>query len=260
MKKIANLDKYNNSMKKSLIDKIFFVDKVPSDFALLDFGCANGTLLRFMRDMFPENSYVGYDNDPTMVRLALEENGINDPEFYCYDNFTDALGAIHSYFKKTKILNLSSMIHEVYSYSSYNEVEKFWEQVFNGEFTHIVIRDMIPSNSINRETYPNDIRKILKNSNSEILNSFESHWGSIKNLKNLTHYLLKYRYTENWEREVRENYLPLTLEDLYIIIDSQYDIIYQEHYCLPFLHETIKQDFDIDFNEPTHLKLILKRK
>jgi len=261
MKPIADLNKYNTSMRQSLIDKIFFVDKVPSDFGLIDFGCADGTLIQFMRNMFPENSYVGYDNDPTMIQQALLKNGINDPNFYCYDNFKNALQQMHSYNKEVNILNLSSMIHEVYSYASYDEIEHFWnDQVFSGNFTHIVIRDMIPSNTVNRETYPNDVRKILKFADPDILSSFEGHWGSIKNLKNLMHFLLKYRYKENWEREVRENYLPITLEDLYRVISDNYDIIYQEHYCLPFLHEKIKQDFGIEFYEPTHLKLILRKK
>ncbi|MGA1049083.1 MAG: hypothetical protein ACO3UU_13830, partial [Minisyncoccia bacterium] len=39
--------------------------------------------------------------------------------------------------------------------------------------------------------------------------SFEKVWGSIfKDYRNFIHFLLKYRYTDNWEREVNENYLP----------------------------------------------------
>ena len=265
MEPIKNLEKYNNGMRKSLIDKIFFVDKVPSEFSLLDFGCADGTLIEFLSNIFPQNRYVGYDFDPKMIELANERNITSEVSFT--SDFQHALSSMMQNGdepKTAKILNLSSIIHEVYSYSSYEEVEDFWNnKVFSprdSKFDYIVIRDMIPSSTVNRETYANDVRKIFKFANHNTLNSFQNRWGSIKNLKNLMHFLLKYRYVENWDREVRENYLPITLEDLYMIIPNSYDIIYQEHYILPFLHEKIKVDFDIDFYEPTHLKLILRKK
>ena len=259
MKPIKNLEKYNNSMRQSLIDKIFFIDKIPTDFSLVDFGCGDGTLIEFMEAMFEGNKYIGYDNAPEMIEAAEANSPSNDQHTFT-DDFKIAVDLMKKKKKKVNVLNLSSMIHEVYSYSSYDEIEFFWNQVFKSDFTHIVIRDMIPSTTVNRETYPNDVRKILRFADPNILASFESRWGSIKNLKNLMHFLLKYRYTDNWEREVRENYLPITLEDLYRTIADNYDIIYQEHFCLPFLHEQIHKDFGIDFSEPTHLKMILRKK
>jgi len=258
MEPIKNIDKYTSGMRKSLIDKIFFVDKVPSDFAILDFGCADGTLLEFLYRLFNEaNHYVGYDINLEMISKAKQKE-LTD--IYFDTDWDDAYLSVENAPQTTKVLLLSSIIHEIYSYSSSEEIDRFWKRdVFNDKFTHIVIRDMIPSSTVNRATYDNDVRKVVRNSNPDILSSFESRWGSITNFKNLMHYFLKYRYKENWEREVRENYLSLSLEDLYKLIPNNYDIIYQEHYCLPFLHETIKTDFNIDFHEPTHLKVVLKR-
>lgn len=38
---ISNFDVYTEKMKMSLLDKIFFVDKIESN-VLVDFGCADG--------------------------------------------------------------------------------------------------------------------------------------------------------------------------------------------------------------------------
>ena len=262
MEPIKSPSRYNNGMRKSLIDKMFFVDKIPSDFTMFDFGCADGTLIQFMEALFgDQNHYVGYDIDKMMIQAAWDQCGMSEQ----HDFSSTYHEAIHHSLRKwpseTMVLNLSSVIHEIYSYSSYEEVERFWsEQVFDGSYTHIVIRDMVPCCTVNRQTYPNDVRKVYKSANPDLLQSFQSHWGSVENLKNLMHFLLKYRYVENWNREVRENYLPLSLEDLYQLIPSNYDIIYQEHYCLPFLHERIQKDFGIEFSEPTHLKMILQKR
>ena len=50
MEKIANLEKYNNDMAKSLGDKIFFLGYIKEEDikAIVDFGCADGTLLKAM--------------------------------------------------------------------------------------------------------------------------------------------------------------------------------------------------------------------
>jgi hypothetical protein len=74
----------------------------------------------------------------------------------------------------------------------------------------------------------------------------------------LIHYLLKYRYTENWDREVRENYLPLTKETLISKIPSHYEIVYQEHYTLPYIKHQVQKDCDIVLNDCTHFKILLK--
>lgn len=72
---------------------------------------------------------------------------------------------------------------------------------------------------------------------------------------------MKYRYKENWDREVRENYFPITLEQLLSKIPTyKYEIIYFEDYILPFTSNKIKQDFDVDIHDNTHVKLLLQLK
>lgn len=55
MPNITDLIAYNLSMKKSLIDKMFFMDKIDDDIkVVMDYGCADGALIRFLAPLFPE--------------------------------------------------------------------------------------------------------------------------------------------------------------------------------------------------------------
>ena len=76
--------------------------------------------------------------------------------------------------------------------------------------------------------------------------------------KNFIHFLLKHRYVENWNRELHENYLPLTFEKLLLKIHPRYAITYCEHYTLPFLSDAVMKKFGIPINHPTHIKLVCK--
>lgn len=71
---------------------------------------------------------------------------------------------------------------------------------------------------------------------------------------------MKYRYIENWEREVRENYFPIYFEDLLnkIIENGNYEIVYARQYILPFVKGKVKEDFDIDLVDNTHCQILLK--
>ena len=57
---IVDLNRYNLSMSKSLIDKIFFMDKIDDTIkVIVDYGCADGTLIRFIAPLFPEITFIG---------------------------------------------------------------------------------------------------------------------------------------------------------------------------------------------------------
>ncbi len=105
-----------------------------------------------------------------------------------------------------------------------------------------------------------DIKRIYAEERyAEHLKNYESVWGKVESERDLIHYLLKYSYTENWEREVRENYLALTLEEFKEHIPENYQITYFDHFTLPYIAWQIKKDFDIELKAPTHLKIILKK-
>ena len=254
MQKINNYDVYTNGMRKSCQDKLFFLDKIKEDITgIVDFGCADGTLIDYIDKNTDGIKLVGYDIDENMVNLARSKSN-----HVFSTNFSECLDNVEV--DKT-LLNLSSVLHEVYSYSTSGDIDLFWQRVFDSNFAYIAIRDLCASESINRPSNINDYTKLLQKTNKEQLTEYESIWGSVRENRNLVHYLLKYRYIENWAREVRENYFPLSLERLLSKIPTdKYEIVYFENYILPFTANKVKEDFDIDLHDNTHVKLLLKRK
>ena len=236
----------------SLLDKAFFADKIADTDLLVDFGCSDGALIRFLKNTFPHIAVLGYDNDPTMAKHSTDDALI----------YTDWSAVIKEVAKAKKpTLNLSSVIHEVFHYSSRCDIDTFWKQVFDSGFEYIVVRDMCPSRSLERPSNINDVKKIYhKFLHTKALTDFEGIWGSVESNRQLVHFLLKYRYVEpNWNREVRENYLPITREDLLAKIPNEYNVVYHEHFTLPYILQTVKDDVGIELKDPTHIKLILKR-
>lgn len=250
---IRDLNVYVNRMQKSILDKLFFIDKVFEPFSnILDFGCANGELIKAVNALFGEYRFIGYDINEDMLRTAR----VNVPFAEFYSDWNQ----IQVDFRDT-LLNISSTIHEVYSYGSEGDIAEFWERVFHSGFRYIAIRDMMPSDQDQICLEDIQYRQVLQDRvYADKLAEYETHWGKITTQHSLVHYLLKYRYTENWEREVRENYLPITLEQLLGLIPENYEIAYLNHFTLPYTAWQIRNDFGIDLTTPTHVKLILHRK
>jgi hypothetical protein len=246
---ITDYTDYNNRMQKSMMDKLFFVDKVEPD-VIVDFGCADGALMKSIRKL-SDVKLIGYDNDPEMARRSTD--------FPIFSDWGSVTATIFD--ANHPALVISSVIHEVCHYGSKADIDTFWSQVFNSGFEYIIIRDMIPGRAIDRVSCVNDVKKVYhKFLGTKALNDFEQVWGSIENNKQLIHFLLKYRYIEpNWEREVRENYMPVTREALLAKIPMEYDVIFHEHYILPYLLQVVRDDLGIEIKDPTHLKLILRK-
>jgi SAM-dependent methyltransferase len=251
LRPIADYAAYNGRMELSMIDKLFFADKILPDL-VVDFGCADGSLLRHLKALKPDLHVVGFDNDTEMAKHSTNEVPI-------YSSWGKVLVECEAY-RHTAII-LSSVIHEVCHYGSKKDIDEFWHKVFGSGFEYIVIRDMVPSRSIDRPSNINDVKKAYhKFLHSKALNDFEGIWGSIESNRSLIHFLLKYRYLEpNWDREVRENYLPITREDLLAKIPNEYDVIFHEHYVLPYIWNGVKYDTGIEIKDPTHMKLILRK-
>lgn len=250
--RIADLEVYLHRMQKSILDKLFFIDKVFEPFtSIVDFGCANGELIKALHAFFGEYRYVGYDLSPEMVAAARR----NVPEA----SFCAEWDAIDVPFE-TSLLNISSTVHEVYSYSTEEEIEVFWARVFQSGFRYVTIRDMMLSEREQRPAAEADLRLLRGNAVfAEHLRDYEAVWGPIVRQHDLVHFLLKYRYTQNWEREVRENYVALSLEKFLERIPSGYRVTYFDHYTLPYTAWRVRQDYGIRLQTPTHVKVILER-
>lgn len=255
MNAILDYKTYTTEMNKGIDDKLFFMNLLKLD-SLLDYGCADGNLIEHMQYNFPDVAYVGYDFNEKMINLA---NNKKIPNSFFSFNLQEAKKHLVG---KSGIL-CSSLIHEVYSYGTPEQIEDFWKEIYSGDYTYVIIRDMaLSQDSLDNNPLSlfSDISKVRNQASKKHLEQFESVWGSIDDRKNLIHFLLKYRYVNNWSREVFENYLPCSIDEHFSKIPNFYEIVHFEHFVLPFQKDVIKKDFGITLEEPTHIKLILKKK
>lgn len=259
---IANNEIYLSNMAKSFGDKAWFLKLIP-DFidTIVDFGGGEGEFCEFLetraRSLGRSFKYIVVDNNKSFLDNAVKK-GFRGLESL------DALARDTSWNPDTTLLNMSSVIHEVYSYADErNTVEDFWNAISNCAFKMISIRDM----SLGRGSYSQVPKEavfyiydnVFKSPKYiERLESFEDVWGSIcsdegdkhrlLDVKRLIHFLIKYRYVENWNREVQENYLPLTQDKLqdWIVNKLGYKLIHKESSKLPFYHKCWTKDFKLN--------------
>lgn len=255
MNAILDYKTYTTEMNKGIDDKLFFMNLINLD-SLLDYGCADGNLIEHMQYNFPDVKYIGYDFNEKMINMAKNKKVPNS-------FFSSDLKEAKSHLLEKSGILCSSLIHEVYSYGTPEQIEDFWKEIYSGDYTYVIIRDM----ALSQESLDNnplslfsDITKVRNKASKNHLEQFESIWGSIDDRKNLIHFLLKYRYVNNWSREVFENYLPCSIEEHFSKIPDFYEIVHFEHFVLPFQKEVIMNDFGISLEEPTHIKVILKKK
>ena len=97
----------------------------------------------------------------------------------------------------------------------------------------------------------------------EIVESFEDEWGSIcdlesgrVNVKRLIHFLIKYRYQDNWKREVKEDYLPISQDKLTYWLEDYmgYSIVHKQSSNLEFYHKRWAKDFKLNVPDNGNFK------
>ena len=270
--KFTNILSYNQNMAKGMEDKLFFINILPlresNHWVFVDFGCADGTLFTalgpILEKMGIQATLIGYDISETMVNLAKQKLAS-----YSFDKvsvvFTYNWNIVDKYIRYSnakKAVILSSVVHEVYSYAeSEQDISTFWDRILNSGFDFICIRDMMPSESIDRPTDEDmlqDFLETIRDKKPELMdyvNDFQSHWGSLSNNKNFVHYLLKYRWITNWTREVNENYFPIYVED-FLDMMSSYRSKYIKLFRVPFLDECWLKDFGLVITDNTHIKAV----
>lgn len=259
MNEIANISQYNSAMAKSILDKLFFLDMAVDVKSVLDYGCADGNLLSYIKLFCPDMKLFGYDLSEEMVKLAQDKN----PDAFISTDFTNTITRmfVQEEGKNHTLLNMSSVIHEMYSYGSAQDIDTFWQRVYESGFEYISIRDMMTSDTANRNTLMRDEMRIRTNKEvAKQLDDFEKIHGSIINNKNMLHFLLKYRYVDNWEREVVENYLPISTGQFFKLMPDTYEVVHYSSYLHPYLSFVVKRDFGIEIADNTHVKILLRRK
>ena len=189
MNRISDLDIYLTRMQRSILDKMFFIDKVFEPFKyILDFGCANGELIKAMKPMFPDYEYSGYDISREMIEAARQN--VPDAKFY------GDWDKIDIPFDES-LINISSTIHEVYSYGTEKDIDLFWDRVFGSGFRYVTIRDMMFSQAENIPVRKEQLEAIRNSTYEEWLGSLGSVWGHIEGQSQLVCGLLKMNSTQH---------------------------------------------------------------
>lgn len=255
MTPIADQDHYTTEMHKSLFDKLFFAPLIDSD-CILDYGCADGALIRAHEHIFPGVFMIGYDNNKDMIRKARDLSPNWSDAFHTWD-----WTRVHANVRENKrpAILLSSVMHEVYSYCSEAQIAEFENNVWNSGFKYVVIRDMMHNAVMDRKALLTDVARVRMILPTVMIQEHEEKFGTIENQTSLVHLLLKYRYKENWKREVEENYLSVKLEDFFRLVPLNYKPIHFQHYTLPFVRDRVRDDFGINMVDRTHVQLIFER-
>lgn len=244
---IQNYEVYTERMNKTISDKLFFLKHLDSSITtIVDFGCANGALgLELAK--YSSKKYIGYDIDKTMLDKA-NNNGIWDT-YYNFDTLLENINPNES------VLVLSSVIHEVYSYGNEYDVKVFWDRVFNSGFKQIAIRDMALTDRklMSMKPNPQDALIITK----YIVNTY-NEYIPLNNFADYSQLLLKYWYKENWDRESKENYFPISFDEVIgKVFNSKYHIDFIHDFSIPYVINKIYNDLGIIYKENTHYKLVL---
>lgn len=262
---------YLERMQGPMKDKLFFVDQLPKNVRIfIDYGCADGALLYHLH-LAKRNEncyYFGFDEDYGFIASA-KSKGIPNAVFS-----TSFEGLMHEVFmvqetidpEAKTVLILSSVLHEIQSYLSHSDINKVYDEFFGIGPDYVVIRDMgVDPEMFDNPVFIQDTHSVIDGCDQDTdlsiaLKTYIEKWGDIDVYGRFIHFLLKYKYTDNWIRELNEDYL-INLdelhEDLYLY---GYDMVYQRYYALPYIKDIVKKDFGVEIEDNTHFQIIAKRK
>ena len=261
MPDIDNYAVYNDRMRRSMWDKAFFMDKVPGTELIIDFGCADGSLIRFLHELFPSMHFISFDIDPAMI-AAARKSGTGNTWFFSDPEALLAQLRTLNVDPRRITVNFSSVLHEIFHYDC--DRAMITRLIRDISPRYLVVRDMMFHSEAPAALVPEaaeeQLRRVLPVQQME---SFECRWGSIRLRRNFAHLILKYKYTENWERECAENYFSYTMEDLLALLDpgGKFSPILLSRYILPWCRYDARNNLGIDPGHEltTHFSLILSR-
>lgn len=269
-----DLVKYTEEMSKSIWDKAFFMDKIGNAKLVVDFGCADGALIRELGKLFPNTTFYGYDIDDELIDMAHQRNDTysENVSFFHWSSLKLMLSLILSQYSPDEIcVNFSCVLHEVYS-----QANTYGEKCFDDlkliidtlQPKYITIRDMYFFNYDHRAaTVPESLlAAITSKVDSEKLEDFCASYGPICKWRSLTHFLMKYQWKDNdWDKEMAEDYYAWNLGNFVARVESvvaqrSYDVIFENHYQLPYLLNKWEDEYGM-FNPDacTHIQAILRR-
>lgn len=253
------LDTYTRAMRANLSDKLFFARDLDAD-VVVDFGCADGSLLKELALVRPDLQLVGYDIDRSMVHRAAAQ--LSQGKFF-YSQREMLHFVRNAYAGKRVALVASSVLHEVYAYDiGSSGAWIFWNLVRDPAFTAFVVRDMCVAEQDKVVASPLEVvSRVRARADEAQLRSFEARWGSIDRQGELQHFLLKSLWKANWVRELDEDYMGVTLNALVSsVYEAGYRLDHLTHEVLPAVKDRVALEFGTYVPAPTHVKLVAYRR
>lgn len=269
MTPIANNEVYLQKMSIGLYDKSWWVDKIAPDVdTVIDFGCATGDLFCFVERMFPGRfKFIGIENNEEFFK-----------DRYPYALYYTDIHDVEVDWEHT-VLIMNSVIHELYSYVGDNALKEILAYVFDKGVRHVAIRDMDLSYEEDENghilNWADDVAAVA---NKKYEKQWKEHLASYpaaasKNIiEQAVEFVLKYRYVENWCREVNERYLhDEMLSDIGYIMTrynfyrenddgSFYYFDYELPFHIPQQVDSIAADFGYFPDRlNTHVKLLITK-
>lgn len=247
-------------MSKPLQEKLRVAKYIPIwAKKVLDVGCADGTVTCALAKLFPGIQFLGIDLDGEFIekaKIRATEEGLQNVSFEKV-YLRDLLARKDRYDSVIFV----SVLHEFYTYGEgISSVLKALSDAHellnkNGE---IVIRDMILYEYSKQTVFQSDnlVRKISAvKSLSSLIVDFEKYFGQLKYQYEINHFLLKYMYEENWDRESKEHYVPVTFdqyEKIFNLLGMELQL--KDSYLMEFLRSKWQKDFGFTDDEIVGLK------
>jgi 2-polyprenyl-3-methyl-5-hydroxy-6-metoxy-1,4-benzoquinol methylase len=242
---------YLRRMSNGMADKIRvarFLAKAGE--SVLDVGCADGAVTKALAVAMPGNRFKGIDTAANFIDAAKRAAGPNTVFRCCF--LRDLLLTEERF----SAVTFMSVLHEFFTYGSgITSVVKALADARelllpNGR---VIIRDM----ALPRD--PGDLRSVVEKVKSKteyraLIANFERYFGALGSA-NINHFLLKYFYTNNWDRECPENYTPVSIEEYHAILNVlRMKLLHSETYTLPFLAQKWATDFGLSSEEVSALR------
>lgn len=256
-----NLDIYTSEMAKSVWDKAFFMDKIPGAKCVIDFGCADGAMIRYLAPLFPDITFIGYDINKELIERARNKAPYYHNVIFTNDHATISpfVHGIRHFNSEDICINFSSVLHEVFSSTGGQASIKSLIDLLHPKY--ITIRDMY-----------SDEENLLSPENLEYFipiwaalpliqrDEFIASHGKMKSWNDLIHLLMKLQWKDNgWEDELKEDYFSWTIDEFLSLI-GEYNVCFESHYQLPYLTEMWKKEYDwYNPDIHTHAQFILRR-
>ncbi len=257
---IADQEIYLQRMSKPLREKLRVARYLPpAAERILDVGCADGTVTLALAEMFPQRQFLGIDLDGGFVeraRKAAAERNIGNAAFERL-----YLRELLPREERYDAVIFVSVLHEFFTYGEgISSVLKALADAHEllragGE---IVIRDMILDEYTKHTRFQTRgiaAKVAADRAKHRLIADFVNAFGPLESLYNLNHFLLKYMYEENWARESREHYVPVTFEQYQQIFGLLgIELQLRDSYLLPFLRDKWIADFGLTDDEISGLR------